>query len=78
MDKQQRILDFTRKTTLERLKQLNIDHDQLFDVLRPYGGVISGSFMFVNLRGLPLSKCNDIDIFVQDLSFDNDTATVSE
>lgn len=56
------ILERAKTNTIANLKIFGFDN-KFMDELVKYNGVISGSFMFMNLLDLPM-KCNDIDIYI--------------
>src|SRR5689334_21761124 len=58
-------LNQTKTNTISNLNKLGIDHNKFINELKKYNGVISGSFMFMNLKNTSM-KCNDIDVYVSD------------
>lgn len=59
------ILNQAKLNTVNKLNAFGLCHDRFMNELSKYKGVISGSFMFMNLLNAPM-KCNDIDIYICD------------
>lgn len=55
----QRYLEITKRNTIAKMNQLGIDHDRFMAELSIYGGVIAGSFMFMNFgHSNGINGCN--------------------
>lgn len=60
--------------TKHMMDVLKLDHDFFMDELSKYSGVISGSFMMMNVLELPM-ECNDIDVYIFEKDYENRTKT---
>ena len=49
------VLKNAKDSVISKFKALGIDHDKFFNELKKYNGVISGSFMFMNLLNVMLN-----------------------
>ena len=67
---QDHILNQAKLNTINKLNAFGLSHDDFMNELSKYNGVISGSFMFMNLLNTPM-KCNDIDIYICDNDYFN-------